>query len=68
MGAYDSELYAMEHRFTSSVKRVEAKAPTERELFLQNLHVAKQPCVGSCGDRCLNHWCNSHNLRITRAK
>jgi hypothetical protein len=67
MGAYDSELYSMGYRFTAKIKSVEIKSPTERDLFLQQLHVAIQPCIGHCGNECLNHWCNAHNSRFVKS-
>lgn len=57
MGAFNGELYALGYRFNTA----EAPEQVAKKKFQEILHVASWPCVGSCGQRCPNHHCNSHN-------
>ena len=57
------ELYALGYRFNAAPKEEVIETPQQlaKRGFQETLHVAAYPCVGSCGQRCPNHHCNSHN-------
>jgi len=63
MGAFNGELHALGFRFPAAPP-TPAKPPSERQLFNANLHVAKEPCPGSCGSVCRNHYCPAHNTHF----
>lgn len=63
MGAFNGELYTLGYRFNTASNKEVAQTPEQvaKKKFQETLHVASWPCVGSCGQRCPNHHCNSHN-------
>lgn len=63
MGAFNGELYALGYRFNTASNKEVAPTPEQiaKKKFQETLHVASWPCVGSCGQRCPNHHCKSHN-------
>ena len=63
MGAFDAELSRIGYRSYSS-QGSEPPIPDEllhRREAVQQMHVARMPCPGSCGKVCPNHHCPAHN-------
>ena len=63
MGAFDGELYQLGYRFYESREEKPGPSPEAiaRKDAVEQMHLAKMPCPGSCGEACPNHHCSAHN-------
>jgi hypothetical protein len=63
MGAFDAELARLgigQVRYREPVEDIPREV-TEYRAFLEEAHLVRVACPGSCGSRCPNHYCPSHN-------